>query len=417
MIDYARVSALLDERRPGHTLPQAFYTDPDIFKFDQEAILRRSWLLAGFEAELPRTGSYLALDAGGGPIIILRDRAGEIRAFHNSCRHRGSQICATGTGKANRLVCPYHQWTYDLDGRLAHAGRMQASFDSAQHSLAPVRVETIAGSIYVCMTDDAPDFEPFRTALTPLLTPHNLLDAKVAFQGELVEQANWKLVMENGRECYHCSVRHPELSVVFPMVSNDHFAFDEQGAFDSYSQRMEAVGLSCTPAAGDWWNAARFPLKEGATSLTLDGVPVTSKTLCSLAGGDVGSLRWALEPNCFAHALGDFIFMFVARPVGPQETVVQVKWLVHKDAQEGVDYKVDHLIGLWDTTNRQDRELAENNQRGVDSPGYQPGPYSEEAEAAVANFVDWYCAKARSHLDPSGLGQTHPFEMRRQAHV
>jgi Rieske 2Fe-2S family protein len=358
--------------------------------------------------ELARPGSYLAVDAGGGPVLIVRDRAGEIRAFHNSCRHRGSQVCPTGRGKANRLVCPYHQWTYDLDGSLAHAGRMPETFDPSQHGLAPVRIETIAGSLYVCMSEDAPDFEPFRRALTPQLTPHNLQDAKVAYECELVEQANWKLVMENARECYHCPVRHPELSVVFPMVSNDHFAFDEQGAFEAFSRRMAEVGVSCESTAGPWWGIDRFPLKEGATSLTLDGAPVTAKTLCSLAGGDVGTMRWALEANGFAHALGDFVFSFIVRPVGPQETVVQAKWLVHKDAQEGVDYSVDHLIGLWDATNRQDRDLAENNQRGVNSPGYRPGPYSEEAEAHVLDFVNWYCDMARSHLDPRGLAQSRP---------
>jgi Rieske 2Fe-2S family protein len=121
--------------------------------------------------------------------------------------------------------------------------------------------------------------------------------------------------------------------------------------------------------------------------------------MCDTAHGDIGSMRWALEPHSFAHATADTVFMFSAMPTGPEETVVTSKWLVHKDAVEGVDYDVESLTALWTKTNLQDLNLCENNQRGVNSLGYVPGPYSQEAEFLVMRFVDWYCNEARAYLD------------------
>ncbi|HZC16227.1 MAG TPA: Rieske (2Fe-2S) protein, partial [Caulobacteraceae bacterium] len=176
MVDLKRIAVLLDERRPGHALPRAFYTDAEVFAFDREAIHRRSWILAGFEVELPRAGSHMALTIAGAPVFVVRGQDGALRGFHNTCRHRGSRILADGKGAAARLVCPYHRWTYDLSGDLVHAARMGDDFEPCDHGLHPIHVETCAGAVYVCVTDDAPDFQAFRDRLTPLLAPHRLHD-------------------------------------------------------------------------------------------------------------------------------------------------------------------------------------------------------------------------------------------------
>ncbi len=404
MHDTHRIRALLDARRPGHTLPQPFYTDPDILRFDLDAVFSRSWIMVGFDCEIPQPGSYLALTIGASPVVILRDRDGLVRGFHNACRHRGAQICAEGTGRRSLLVCPYHQWSYGLDGRLVRAARMAETFDPADHALVPIRVETVAGTLYACLAEDAPDFAPFRRDLEPLLAPHDFANAKVAHLDRLVERGNWKLVMENGRECYHCDAKHPELSFTFPTKSRGNFedgGDPERAAFDA---RMAALGLPVGPVDGDWYQAARFPLNAGCVSMTEDGRACVSKLLCDVGGGDIGSVRWALEPHHFAHAVGDFAFSFSAMPTGPRETVVTSKWLVHKDAVEGVDYRLDDLLKLWTATNLQDRDLVENNQRGVDGAGYRPGPYSEEAEALCARFTDWYCDKVRRLPRRDGAG-------------
>jgi len=399
MSDLRTVEAMLRARRPGHSLPQGLYNGPVAYDFDLHAIFARHWMLAGFEVELPKPGAYVTFSIGPWPVVIVRDRSGVLRAFHNSCRHRGSLVCPGGSGSAARLVCPYHKWTYELTGELVHAGRMPEGFDLSAHSLKPVRLETLAGVIYVCLSDDPPDFAPFREAFAPLLEPHDLLNAKVVCESTLVEKANWKLVMENARECYHCPGGHPELSVTFPIGTSAHFDYGEDQHAKAYEARMDAIGLPRGPVEGEWWQAMRFPLNEGCVSMTLDGQRSVAKLMCPTGEGDIGSLRWALEPNNFCHATGDFVFIFNAMPSGVNETIVTGKWLVHKDAQEGVDYDLENLTALWNCTNLQDRDLAETNQLGVNSLGYTPGPYSPEAESLLVRFTDWYCSTAQAFID------------------
>lgn len=394
----SRTLQLLSERKPGHSLPRPFYRDQEFHDLDVEAIFQRTWLMVGFEVELPEPGDYLAETIDTSPILLIRQRDGSIRGFHNTCRHRGARLCADGHGRSPRIVCPYHQWTYAADGKLLSASRMDENFDKNEHGLRPIAVECVSGCIYVCLSgaENAPDFTPFRKALEPLLAPHNLLEAKLAYTSEIVEQANWKLVIENGRECMHCQACHPELKVAFPITTADT---GSTHIYDSFAAAMEQAGLSIGPDNGPWWQIGRFPLNPGHLSFSLDGKPLVNKPLMTVNGGDVGTLRWAIEPHNFCHVTADNAFMFSAYPIGPQETRVVAKWLVHRDAAEGVDYKVDRLTQVWTQTNLQDRDLAENNQRGINGVGYTPGPYSPQAESYVNDFVDWYCRKLQSHLE------------------
>jgi Rieske 2Fe-2S family protein len=390
MYDRHALLDLLSRSSSGHTLPQPFYTDARLYDFDVSVIFARCWLMIGFEVELPQPGAYLSTTIGPNPVLVVRGRDGAIRGFHNTCRHRGSQICAEGRGRTPRLVCPYHRWTYDLDGRLLGAARMPDDFKLEDHSLQPIRVERLAGCIYVALTDEVPDFAPFRAAAAPLLAPYGLTDARVAFESTLIEKANWKLVMENARECYHCAASHPELRRSFPVNFGQGFDFGESDHNRRYNERMEELGLPTEPSMGAWWHVGRYPLNPGMQSLSMDGRPVVARRLVELDEPHIGGLRWANEPNSFCHALPEYAFMFTAIPTGPQETRVVSKWLVHKDAVEGVDFQIDALTEMWTKTNLQDRELAENNQRGVNGLGYRPGPFSLDAEELAIRFNDWY---------------------------
>jgi Rieske 2Fe-2S family protein len=205
--------------------------------------------------------------------------------------------------------------------------------------------------------------------------------------------------MENARECYHCAARHPDLALTFPTEVKAHFAADEAGRVARFDARMAGAGLPIGPTMGAWWQAIRFPLNENVVSMTMDGKHACSRLMVDAEGGDIGSVRFATEPNSFCHALADHLFVFTAEPSGPQETIVTTRWYVHKEAVEGRDYHLENLVALWLTTNNQDIELVENNQRGVNSVGYVPGPYSEEAESLVRRFTDWYCAEALGTLD------------------
>jgi glycine betaine catabolism A len=398
-MDLKRIDALFRQRLPGHSLPQPIYISPEMFEFDMAAIYGESWLAVAMECELPKSGSYVSMMIGKWPVIIVRDKHGDIRAFHNSCRHRGSLVCPPGNGTAPKLVCPYHRWTYDLDGSLFAATRMADDFDKATHGLKPVAIENIAGALFICLGDTPPPIDEFASKLAAYAAPHNFKDLKLAHQNVLVEDANWKLVMENARECYHCPTGHPELGKSFPVGMSKHFDGQDQAQTRAFEVQMETLGLPFEPVEGPWWQVARFPLNEGSNSISMDGQHISKKLLYDGNGGDIGSMRFAVDPHSFSHSTADHVFLFSAMPVGPTETHAVNKWYVHKDAVEGVDYDIPTMVELWNVTNLQDKGLAENNHRGVNSPGYTPGPYSPEAEMLARRFVDWYCDKAQAYID------------------
>jgi glycine betaine catabolism A len=403
-MDLGRIDTLFKQRREGHALPQALYTETDTFDFDMAAIYGKSWLMAGMECELPKTGSYISMMIGKWPVLITRDKSGEIRAFHNSCRHRGSMICAVGSGTSPKLVCPYHRWTYDLDGSLLAANRMADDFVKGDHGLKPVALKNVNGALFICLSDNPPAFDDFGEKLAAYTTPHHLRNAKLAHQSVLVEDANWKLVMENARECYHCGTSHLALAKTFPVGMSRHFDSGEDGRLKAFFAKMDELDLPHQAVEGHWWQVARFALNEGCVSISNDGQHLSKKLMCEANGGDIGSLRFALDPHSFVHCTADGVFFFSAVPVGPNETHVTSKWYVHKDAVEGVDYHIDALTDLWTVTNLEDKALAENNQVGVNSLGYTPGPYSQEAEMLALRFTDWYCDKARDYIATHGNG-------------
>jgi glycine betaine catabolism A len=363
-----------------------------------QAIFHTHWIQAGLEVEIPNPGDYITFSIGTSPIVILRNQDSDIVGFFNTCRHRGSQICREQSGHARRLVCPYHQWTYDLRGKLLHASRMHEGFDAGAYHLRPVQIETIAGLIYVCLSDRPPDFAPFRAALEPMLEPHELRSAKVVHTVTLIEGANWKLVMENARECYHCRARHPQLMRSFSDFTAPDISGRTRAWLTAFDARCESKGLKSGSMIGPWYEIGRYPLNEGVVSYTMDGKPAVAKTLGRVDNGDVGVMWWAVQPNSYNHVACDYGFFFHALPTGPQETTVTGKWIVHKDAKEGVDYDRARLIEVWSATNDQDRWLAENNQRGVNSIAYVPGPYSGTSEQLLLRFVDWYCAASEAFI-------------------
>lgn len=398
MIDLAWAGTQLAARQAGHTLPAALYSDSRSFDFDLAAIFGRSWLMAGLECELHGSGSYMAFNIGPWPVLLVRDRAGEIRAFHNSCRHRGSILCQPGQGSAPKLVCPYHRWTYNLDGSLFAAMRMPDEFDRSAHGLKPIALRSVAGALFICLADDPPPFDEFGAVFAEYAGPLNFADLKLAATDLMVEQANWKLVMDNARECCHCPTGHPELAVSFPVVFNGLIGAEGDPRAQEYAAQMDALGLPHAARQGEWWQIGRFALNQGAKTISMDGQHLVKKLLIEGNGGNAGSLRWAIDPHLFAHAVADHVFTCSFLPVSPTETHAHSKWFVHKDAVEGVDYDPETMKELWIKTNLQDRELAENNHRGIQSPGYTPGPYSPEAEALALRLTDWYCDKARDYV-------------------
>jgi Rieske 2Fe-2S family protein len=401
VIDHAYT--LLSRRRPDWSLDQPFYVDQGFFDLEMKAFFNRHWLFAAMACEVPQPGDWVRFDIGRESVVIVRRKDGGIGAYHNTCRHRGSRICLEDRGHANLLVCPYHQWSYDLNGKLVGARLMGNDFDKSAFQLSPVSVGLAGGYVFISFSADPPDFETFRRAVDPYILPHQLDHTKVAHTQHLLERANWKLVIENNRECFHCSGSHPELMQIIsefdnpadPRVNPEYKALVERKTAD-----WAKLGLTFAHTLGDRYRAVRLPFTGGKASMTVDGRPASSKLLGCLTDEYLGSVQLLSLPNSWNHILADHAVTFRVLPIGPEETLVTTKWLVHKDAREGVDYDVDRLKEVWAITNEQDKKLAEHNHLGVRGSAYRPGPYSELIEGGTREFIRWYVADMLAALAP-----------------
>ncbi|GLQ75640.1 aromatic ring-hydroxylating oxygenase subunit alpha [Vibrio penaeicida] len=408
LIDEQKVLDMLRERNPRYSLEQEFYNNQELFDIDMKSIFEREWLFAGLTCEIPDKGNYIAFEVGNNPVMITRGDNGEVYALHNVCRHRGSKICTKHRGKSAKLVCPYHQWTYNMDGELIYAGQeMGSDFDKKKFSLKPIHCKTAGGYIFISLAENPPEIDEFLKDLEHYLEPYDLENAKVAVQSVMMEEANWKLVIENNRECYHCEGSHPELlgSLLEWDDTNDPRASDEFKALVAEKQKIwdeNGIPHEHKSAYGNQNRIVRMPLKDGVSAMTMNGEVGCKKLMGRINTPDLGSMRILHLPNSWNHAQGDHLIAFQVIPVAPQLSKVITKWIVHKDAVEGIDYDVDNLRKVWDATNDQDRILGETNQLGINSMAYEPGPYSETYEFGVINFINWYADKMLANLD-SGM--------------
>ncbi|MGR3621999.1 aromatic ring-hydroxylating oxygenase subunit alpha [Pseudophaeobacter sp.] len=401
----SKINNLLARRQPGYSLEQGFYTDPDLYQLDLEMIHYREWLFAIPACELEKPGSYVTHQVGAYGVVLVRGADNQIRAFHNSCRHRGSVLCTAKKGNNPKLVCPYHQWTYELDGSLLWARDMGPDFDPKHHGLKPVHCRELAGLIYICLAEDAPDFDSFADLAHPYLAPHDLGNAKVAHESTIIEKGNWKLVWENNRECYHCGGNHPALCRSFPddpSVTGIGEGGETPAHLQAHFDRCQGAGLPSQfhLSTDGQYRLARMPLKAGAKSYTMDGKVAVNRWLGRVPFDDAGALMKFHYPTTWNHFLPDHALVFRVTPISPTETEVCTKWLVHKDAVEGRDYDLQRLTEVWTATNEEDRRVVEDNQQGINSPAYGPGPYSALQESGVIQFSDWYCETLAARLAP-----------------
>ncbi len=397
----------LRNRKPGYSLDQAFYTDPTYHQVDLEQIWYKDWLFVGHDCEIPSQGNYFTVQVGAYAVVVVRGKDGDINALHNSCRHRGSRVCLEQRGSAAKLVCPYHQWTYDLDGALLFARQMGEGFDTSKFGMKQIACESAGGYIFICLADQPTDFAPFRAMMEPYFLPHRLRDAKIAYESTIIEKGNWKLVWENNRECYHCAGNHPELCKTFPeaptVTGVDGAKNDPEIA--AHWEKCEAIGLPSAFVMDErgQFRATRVPLLREAISYTISGRKAVQMRLSDNVNMDrIGSLLLYHYPTTWNHVLSDHAITFRVMPISATETAVTTKWLVHRDAVEGIDYRLDELTHVWTETNDQDRQIVEENARGIHSPAYEPGPYSEIHEGGVAQFVEWYSSFMQSRLTEGG---------------
>ena len=415
MSRFEQIGRCLAQDRKGYTLPQQLYVGEDTFGFDTEVMLKSVWLYACTVAHVKRPGDYFLFTVGANSVIIVRGRDGEVRAFYNSCRHRGARICGEQRGHAPRLMCPYHQWTYNLDGTLLAARGMGEGFSKAEHGLVPVALENVGGLIFVCMADNPPPIDRVKTDIIDQIAVYDMERMKVAVQDELIEDANWKLVMENNRECYHCEVGHPELIKVLGTygfgkglpedgeadVVDDR---DFDAMLDAKREAWKQLGIyrELIEFPDGWWHRiARLPLANGAVTQSIDGKPACKKLIGPFTEPESSSLSVWTEPNSWHHFCCDHVVTFSLVPVAADKALLRTSWLVHEDAVEGVDYDPPHLAALWRATNSQDGFFSGVNHLGIRTDGYRPGPYAIE-EKLVEHFKDFYVERAQAALDNAG---------------
>ncbi|MFD0849721.1 aromatic ring-hydroxylating oxygenase subunit alpha [Sphingosinicella xenopeptidilytica] len=403
---------LLDTYRPGHSLPALYYRSPDVWEADRKLVLSDVWHLAGHESRIPEPGDYFVLELLGEAVIVTRDNDRKVRAFFNNCRHRGSPLCLNKSGRTKAFVCPYHAWTYSLDGRLKGAPLMQPGFEKSDYGLYQCHVATIEGIIFINLADEpVEDFDAVYSPFADVLKLYGVRNTKIAHIWSYRLEANWKHVIENGVECYHCPATHPELcstrstqnlkSIGLVPEQADQtdiakFKREVETWQSQIANRPDLVGMLVDDDENSTHlrNLSRYPLKAGFLSESKDGRPV-SLPLGNLGAHEGSSAIGVFNPWSWAWILDDYVVLHRWSAVGPETTEIELTWLVREDAEEGRDYNLDDLLYVNKITTLQDKDLILMSRNGCRSDRYQPGPFSRQ-ERLVDQFCRWYTNKLKS---------------------
>jgi phenylpropionate dioxygenase-like ring-hydroxylating dioxygenase large terminal subunit len=395
--DELSIDELIAGQKPSHSLDQRFYTDPEIYDLEIEKIVNRNWILAGHASQLPESGDFKVLNVAQESAIIVRGKDGKLKGFANVCRHRGSLVCLEEQGHADKFMCPYHGWMYDIDGNLTAARNMKDDFDMSTHGLKSVSIGEIYGLILVCFDDNPPSLEGAIRDLEEPMGMYDFENLKLAAQKSYAIPANWKLSIENYQECYHCAAAHPEYALMHTMMLDDE---KRERASGHMYERMEACGIkdiyidhvdSAARPGEIGFGFARTAMFSKFKTGSQGGQPV-APLLGSITGYDGGQADLSFGPFSFLLAYNDHVVCYVFTPVDHNNSNCEIYWLVRGDAEEGKDYAVDELIWLWDVTTMADKEIIVNNSKGVHSKYYEPGPFSgmEDLEQI---YIEWILAE------------------------
>ncbi|MCZ6855485.1 MAG: aromatic ring-hydroxylating dioxygenase subunit alpha [Gammaproteobacteria bacterium] len=368
------------------TLPKDYYFSTKIFAEERERIFFSQWFCVGRASEVAATGDYFAVDLCGESIIVVRDESGDLNAFYNVCRHRGSQLipmvsegekapaCLKGRIK-DVIRCPYHSWTYGLDGtfkRAPHVNDIEPN--DPEFALHAVDVDCWGGFVFVRLSPGNRGLELLEQLgeIPERLNRYPLDELCVAKRIIYPVKANWKVVLENYNECYHCAGVHPELCRVVP-------AFKYEGG------------------ANLDWNEG-IPHREGAVTFTFDG---TTKRAPFPGLNESEKIRHNGElayPNLMISLSCDHVAAFVIWPVGVDETRIVCDFLFHPDEIAKADFDPADAVDFWDLTNRQDWNICENVQRGMASRAFDGGYYAPMEDLSLD--IRDYIRKSLPEKDP-----------------
>ena len=385
------VKSILSNYKSGWSLSRDFYLNRDLFNLEMDTIWKKDWLFAGFSCEIPDAGDFFTYTVGNLSAIIIRDDDEQVYAHHNSCRHRGSIICIEERGNEENLKCPYHNWVYEKNGNLRNARMMPEDFKKSDFGLLPIHVQLAGGAIFISFANEPASFEREKEDFGKYLLPYQLNKAKVAHRDRYELEANWKLIGENFKECYHCGPVHVEYCNA---VVGANLVEEWEELWNNLRPIWKSKGLEVDTIENikDTNHfAIRYPLRTGFESYSLDGKPVAP-----LMGNHVdyqsGVLGMLNYPNFWMDAVSDYLWVMRITPIDEYRSTVDLTWLVDGKAIEGVDYELERLTEFWKITGEQDFQLCENNQRGIKSDFYTPGPLAASEEDLVG-FHKWYIEK------------------------
>jgi Rieske 2Fe-2S family protein len=345
------------------TLPAEYYVSPRFFSHEMERLFATMWICAGRTEEVERAGQFVVRDVIGESIIITRSTSGRVNAFYNVCRHRGTRLCTGHEGSfAGSIQCPYHAWTYDLDGRLIGAPHMEEvpHFSKADYPLRRVHAEVWDGHIFINLSSDPP---PLADQLGPLpekFRPWRMEDLRLGQRIVYDVRANWKLIIQNYNECLHCPNLHPALNKLSHYLSGEN------------------EPLRPTYMGG------RMDLRPGVDTLSMDGT-CPRAFLPGLASDDVRRVYYyAIFPNMLLSLHPDYMLVHTLWPVAPDRTINVCEWHFHPDELARPGFTASDAVDFWDMTNRQDWHVCELSQAGISSRAYTPGPYSNREDLLYA---------------------------------
>jgi len=359
----------------ARTLPAAVYCSEEVYRLEQSELFGRMWLCIGREMDLPKPGDFFTHDVGDERILVVRGSDAILRAFFNVCRHRGSRLVDEPRGEGlERLRCPYHAWTYALDGRLSQAPRMGAGFARGGYSLVQVRLELFAGFIFVNLDEHAEPLGRYLAEL-PDLSRYRMEELRCGRRAEYEVEANWKFPCENYSECYHCPGVHPQLVRISDTLAPSERVLESGACF----------------------NGGAMALRDGFTTMSTSGRSRLPQIPGLSADDHRKVLYYLVYPNFLLSPHPDYVLTHTVWPLTPTRSRIVCEWLFTSEALAMEGFDPADVVEFWDLTNRQDWGLCERAQAGASSRGYRQGPY-QSSEDCVHAFDRWYADKLAGWL-------------------
>jgi Rieske 2Fe-2S family protein len=362
-LDPAALARTLAPFGESRMLPPAAYVDPAVFEWEKRHMFGGGWACVGRSDQVAAPGDMRAEPVGTGSVLLTRAEDGVLHAFANTCRHRGHELLPCGASAQQKvIICPYHSWTYALNGDLqAAAGfKHRPGFVSAEWGLVELPVTEWRGLVFVDESGKAGPLAAGLASLEELIAPYEMERLVVAGQHNYDAAANWKILTENYHECYHCPVIHPELCKVSPPRSGEN---------------LSAPGI---------WVGGWMDLRDGMATMSLDG----SSGGVPLRGLDAAGRRAVLYVGIFPNVLvslhPDYVMVHRLIPVAPDRTKIECTWAFAPESLARPGFDPGYAVEFWDITNRQDWHACESVQRGLSSPRAVPGPLAREEDAVYA---------------------------------